>query len=139
MKNPTALAEELSGVLATERRGLLRHIAVATPYITARTYKLFQQVKHIAHDSVEHTQRLTDLMQGLELEPTAVPFQQDVANFHFVTLESVLPLLIEEKQSQIDAYERAIGHLGDLPEARAELESLLADNREHLKQLQTAL
>ena len=57
-----------------------------------------------------------------------------------MTLESVLPELIAEKQRQIAAYERTMEHLGaDLPDARAELQALLDENRQQLTKLEAAL
>lgn len=139
MQNPQAVIDELSAVLATEQRGLVRHIAAATPHVTAKTYKLFAALKRMAHQSADHAQRITEFMQSRELEPKAVTFSTEVANYHFVTLDSVLPELIAEKMSQIAAYQRAIENLGDLPEARTQLEALLEENRAQLTELESAL
>src|SRR3990172_10614839 len=126
MTNPRALVDELSAVLATEQRGLVRHVAAARPHVTPKTYRLFAALKRMAHDSEVHARRIAAFMQSHELEPRAVSFDTDVANFHFVTLESVLPELIAEKQRQIAAFQRAIEHVGQVG-ARAQLQALLEE------------
>jgi uncharacterized alpha-E superfamily protein len=140
MNNLDALVDELSAVLATERRGLIRHVAASTPHVTKETYNLFAALKRMVEQSDDHARRITEFMHRRELEPKSVTFQPEVANFHFVTLESVLPELIAEKQRQIAAYERTMEHLGaDLPDARAELQALLDENRQQLTKLEAAL
>lgn len=140
MNNSDALVNELSSVLATEQRGLVCHIANATPYVSPKTYKLFVALKEMAHQGIDHAQRITQFMQRHELQPKAVTFDAQVANFHFVSLESVLPELISEKQNQIAAYQRAIEHLGDdLPDARDELQALLNENKRQLTELESSI
>lgn len=138
MNNNRALADELSALVASETRGLIRHAAVAQPHVTPATHQLYVLVKRLADVGLEHSHRLVDLMQTLEIEPRPVPYAAELANFHFVTLESLRPAFIHEKRQQVAAYERVLGHLKDHPDAARVVGELLEDNRQHLDQLQEA-
>lgn len=134
-ENPDALANELSDLIATESRGLLRHIAASNPYVDEKTYKFQEAVVAVAEQSNGHIHRLTDVMESLELSPRSRTYDMDVTYQHYVTAASVADELLEEKREQIAAYERAIANVNDAA-ARRELEQLLAENRNHLQQLQ---
>lgn len=139
MNYPDALVNELSGILATEQCGLVSHIAASTPYVSPQTYKLFAAFKAMAKQGVDHARRITQFMQKYELQPNAVTFGVDVANYHFMDLKAMLPELVAEKQLQIAAYQRAIEHLSELPDACKELNALLEENGEQLDQLESAM
>ena len=59
-----------------------------------------------------------------------------MARFHYTQLSHLLPMLIEEKQSQVDAYLRAIDHTGDDRQTAGQLNELLADVQGQLVRLQ---
>jgi len=138
--NAQALADELNVLLTTEDRGLVRHLERAKPYLTPRTFPMWAQVQQISRACVEHSARITRLLESLEASPAAAPFNTVVASYHFVTLESLIPLLIAEKRSQIDSYRRCIEHVGNellQQDIRLDLETLLAQNIEQLQQLES--
>ncbi len=139
MYDPKVIADELSDVLATETRGMLRHVMGSTPHVTQKTYPVFVLLQKIVKAGAHHAQRVTQLFEQLELSPRTRSYNPDVANYHFVTLASVLPDIVEEKQRQIAAYERAVEHIGDNAAAAAELQALLDENREQLEQIQSAI
>jgi bacterioferritin (cytochrome b1) len=139
MYDPKVIADELSDVLATETQGLLRHIIGSAPHVTPKTYDTFTLLKKIAANSAHHARRVSRLFDALELSPRPRSFDPRVANYHFLSVASVLPAIVDEKQRQIAAYERAIDHIGDNPRYRVELQALLEENREHLQQLQALL
>lgn len=138
VKDPDALANELSDLIATESRGLMRHVAGTNAFVDKKTYRLRQAIERIADHTSSHVQRITAVMEDLELSPSARTYPMEVSFHHYDSIQSMQQLLLEEKRNQIAAYERAIQHVGPAPEARAELEALLADNRSHLDQLQNA-
>ena len=135
--NKQALADELNQLLATETRSLFRHLDEARPYLTPKTYRVWATLQQMRHVSEEHADRITVLLDTLELPPRAASFPTDVANYHFMSLPGLLPLLIHEKQSQIESYERAIEHAAGEPRVTHALESLLADNRKQLTLLES--
>lgn len=136
--NAQALADELNRLLATETRSLVRHLDEAKPYLTPKTYRIWNQVEAMSHASAEHSQRLSALFEALEMVPRPIGYPAEVANYHFLTLSSLLPLLIQEKRKQIEAYSRAIDHAAGDPRVHDELAALLTENREQLRSLEAS-
>jgi hypothetical protein len=136
VRNGQALGAALNDLLATETRGLSRHLREATPYLTAVTYPIWADVQKMLSASAHHARRLSDLLDALELGERPASFQLDVARFHYTQLSYLLPLLIEEKQSQIAAYRQAIEHAAGEPLVTDPLNELLADVQDQLVELQ---
>ena len=132
-----ALAKEISELLATERRSLLEHFMQATPHVDARTYRIWQEVKKLAHRDSDHAARLSALLTALHLPERMRPFSQDVGHYHYMSLDRAIHLLIEEKQKQLAAYDRAIRHCAREASVIDELESLRADNLAELLALES--
>lgn len=137
--NSNALADDLNELLATENHSLARHLEEATPYLSPRTYPIWQGLSGLGHLSRDHVARLSNLIDELELPPRPRTFASEVASYHFLDLGYLLPKLIEETTAQIASYERAIGHAGDSEPLRAELQSLLESNQRKLEQLRAAV
>lgn len=136
--NREGLAEELNRLLAMETHSLSRHLEEATPYLSPRTYKLWRRIARAIHADTDHADRLSHLIDRLELPLKPAGFDTDVASLHYARLETLLPHLIEEKRRQVEAYDRAIEHASADVAVRAELEALRADNRAQLAELESA-
>jgi hypothetical protein len=136
MNNP-ALADELNLLLATETRSLFRHLDEAKPYLTPRTYPAWREVAAMSHASREHGDRIAAILHRLELPQRPVSFSAEVANYHFLSVGSLLPLLIAEKRDQVAAYQRAIRHSTGSAEIDDELIDLLAQNQAQLEKLES--
>lgn len=124
----TALAKVINELLATERRSLLEHFQEATPHITAATYRVWNELKKLAHRDSDHAARLSALLGKLHQPERTKPFSQDVGHYHYMTVNHVLKLLIEEKKQHLAAYDRALAHCASEPALVGELEALRADN-----------
>lgn len=133
------LAEKLSTLLATETRSLALHLAEASPYLTLPTYAIWVSLKHLSDKAKDHAQRLSSLFEFLGITPRASAYNPDVANYHYVGLDRLLPVLIEEKERQVKAYEQAIRMAATYPKVKDILVALEKENLVHLGQLQTAL
>ena len=131
-----ALAKEINDLLGVETRSLMEHLHEATPHVDAGTYRIWQQVRNMAHRDTDHAARLSAILSRLDLPERPTPFPQSVGDFHFMTIDRLIPLLIADKQKQVAAYSRAIAHAFGDAEVTSELESLRADNDAELKQLQ---
>ncbi len=132
-----ALAREINGLLATERRSLLEHFMQATPHVDARTYRIWNQVKQLAHRDSDHAARLSALLVSLHLPERTRPFSQDVGHYHYMSLDRAMHLLIEEKKRQLETYDRVIRHCAREADVIDELESLRADNLAELLALES--
>lgn len=137
--NRLGLADELNDLLSSEQHSLATHLEEATPYLSPRTYKAWRRIAAVIHADTDHVARLSRLLDRLELPLRPRPRDPNVASYHFSKLETLLPLLLDEKQAHIAAYERAIQHAGTTTggeEIASELRSLLADNQRELAQLE---
>lgn len=131
-----ALAKEINELIATERRSLLEHFQEATPHVSAATFRVWNDVKKMAHRDSDHAARLSGLLGRLHLPERTKPFSQDVGHYHFMSLEHVLKLLIEEKKQHLAAYDRALAHCVSEAEIVVELEALRAENLAELLSLE---
>jgi len=138
MEKP-ALANEINALLTVEKRSLMEHFKEATPHVTATTYRVWQELKRMAHRDSDHALRLSALLTNMHLPERTKPFSQDVGHYHFLSVDGVLPLLIGEKRKQLAAYDRAIRHCGREHDVIVELESLRADNLAELLALESML
>ena len=78
----------------------------------------------------------SNVVHRAEVRPR--PFNQSVANFHYMDLATLVPLLITEKKQQAATYQQAIAHAAGSP-AAAELTALLAECNDHLAHLQASV
>ncbi|MCE9592202.1 MAG: hypothetical protein K8S99_16985 [Planctomycetes bacterium] len=137
--NAQALADELNVLLTTETRSLVRHLNEARPYLTPRTFPIWKKIEGMMHDNDIHAAHLNTLLEGVRITPRPVSYNSEVASYHFLTLDSLIPLLIEEKQSQVAAYQRALEHASASPadpDLCDELSHLLTEVRGHLDVLE---
>ncbi len=111
--NEQALANDLNELLALETRGLLRFMDQVTPYLTVKTFRAWADVQKMAQATADHGRRLTELLESMELPVRAASFETVVANYHYSTLHSLLPLLAEQFRRLTAVYERAIRSAGD--------------------------
>lgn len=132
-----ALAKEINALLATERRSLLEHLQGTTPHVTSATYRAWNELKTLAHRDSDHAARLCAVMNRLHLPERPRPFAQNVGNYHYMTLERVLTVLIAEKKQHLAAYDRAMAHCAGELEVIAELEALRAENLAELLALES--
>lgn len=127
-----ALADILNDLLAAEMRGLAQHLDTASPYLSARTYRAWAKLRPMAAVSRRHARRLTQLLADLDLPIRPRSFDPAVAFSHYQSLDSLLPLLIEQKRRQIADCQHAMKQRGLPPVVAAALASILRDNQAQL-------
>lgn len=133
------LADKLSVLLATETRSLARHLTEATPYLSLPAYAVWASLRHLSDKAVDHARRLSEIFKFLGVAPRTISYDLDVANYHYVSLERLLPVLIAQKQRQVDAYKQAVKLAAPWQEIQGVLQSLQQENLQHLQQLEQAL
>ena len=136
MNNP-ALADELNLLLATETRSLFRHLDEAKPYLTARSFHAWREITAMSHTSSEHGERIVEILNRLELPQKPISFQPEVTNYHYLSLSSLMPLLIDEKSRQVAAYQRAVSRSTGISEIDEDLAAMLAENQAQLANLES--
>ena len=140
--NREALVTELNGLLMTETHSLLHHLDEARPYLTSKTYRAWSDIKSLAQTSRRHAQQLSALLPRFDIPERPGTHSSEVARFHFVTLDSLLPELTEEKQKQIASYRRTLKHADHDAQLHRTLVDFLGDNEdqiEHLQAIQASL
>lgn len=131
------LADRLSDLIATELWSLARHLDEAWPYMSRKAYVVWPRLKPMAAVSRDHARRLSQLLTRLNLSQRSRTFDPCVAGFHYQSLESLLPRLVQEKRGQIAAYEQVIENVvaAGADQLAATLTGLLEENRLQLAQL----
>lgn len=135
--NTQAIAILLNDLLTTESQSLLHHVVNGRPHVDANTFKAWKAIQQVAKRDTGHAGRLTALLNRLDLPERPLGFSQNVAFLHYMTIEKMLPLLIDEKRQQIDRYQQAITHAGQNKSLITELESLRDEDRAELSELET--
>lgn len=136
MNNP-ALADELNLLLATETRSLFRHLDEAKPYLTARSFPAWREITAMSHTSSEHGERIVEILNQLELPQKPISFQPEVTNYHYLSLPSLMPLLIDEKSRQVAAYQQVVSRSTGISEIDDDLAAMLAENQAQLTRLES--
>jgi hypothetical protein len=133
-----ALASDLNALLAAENASLARHLGEATPYVNAQTFRVWRHMQKVQHDSVLHSARLVKLIRDIGAEVRPLPFDQSVADLHYLDIPSLIPHLIAEKKRQADVYRQALGHAAGNTVAVSELSELLGECNAHLSELEAS-
>jgi hypothetical protein len=136
--DPRALVSDLNALLASENASLARHLDEATPYVNAQTFRIWRHLKVVQHDSILHSQRLVKLIRDLGAEVRPLPFDQSVADLHYLDIPSLIPHLVAEKKHQASVYQLALNHAAGNAAAVRELTSLLSECNAHLAELESS-
>ena len=90
------LNEKLNHLLQLHRGSLIRHLNEAQPYLSVRTYQAWQQLQQLQDHRQQRTEQITHILDlSCDSRPLPNVFEQDVAFFHFLTLDALLPHLLE--------------------------------------------
>ena len=135
MSEPLAVARLVNRLLAIEMRSFMRHLDESKPYLDPSTVKAWERIKVLSHTSVEHGQKLVGMLRDLDQVPDITPFSSSVAGMHYLRLDSILPLLIDEEKEQIAAYRVVINACAGTPQAK-ELAAMLEENMRQLSELE---
>ncbi len=134
--NAEALGEELNEMVALATRGMLRYVVDSTPYLTTKTFAIWNQVRAIGDAVTAHGRALTGMLEQLEVPQRPASYSIDMGRFPFTSLESLLPCLIDEARRRVDVNERAAALAEEDEALRRQLDSMLEENRAHLEKMQ---
>ena len=138
MSNPT-LDQAINELVAIEVHGWTRHLSDTKPYLSPKTYPEWAHIQQTARISHDHEQRLAGLIQELGVSLCPSTYESNVAHYHYIDLQAILGMLIQEKRRQIAGYERAISHAGDNAAAVEVLQDLLGDVQGQYELLKASL
>ncbi|MDX1681870.1 MAG: hypothetical protein R3336_02010, partial [Phycisphaeraceae bacterium] len=125
--------QHLNELAGLEAGSLLANAGTIRPHLTAESYPLWNEVKKICDASGRRADRLSAIINGLELQEAPVRYDTDIADHNYDALVHLLPIFIGEKQQLIDAYDEAIEALSE-----DEVVTMLTDFREaHVEEKRT--
>jgi rubrerythrin len=126
----------LSDVLRRESRSLLQYVDEAFPWTPPEEQATWDQLTKLI---AEERKALTALAHFLDRRRIPLPYLGSFPDFtgvNFVSLDHLLPLLVEHQKKSIASLESDLARLSD-PEAAKVLGQLLEVERRHLKTLET--
>jgi hypothetical protein len=133
----TRTAAVLHDVVRRESRSLLQYVSEAIPWITPAEQVALAQLRQLIEEERGAT---TDLGRFLIRQRVPPPYlgsyPQDYTNVNYVSLDHLLPMLVDNQRQAIARLERDLAALTDA-EARAHVEKILTIRRRHLETLQT--
>ncbi len=133
---PAADAAVLEAVVRREGRSLLQYLSDAYPWTNSAGDTTPDKVRELAR---EERDALAGLTKFLARRRHAVPylgaFPMAFTTMNFVSLDYLLPRLVEDGRRALDALQRDHAALTDA-DARAELDKFLDLKRRHVKALE---
>jgi hypothetical protein len=126
----------LQGVLRRESLALLQYIRDAFPWTSLEEQEAWPRLRQVVE---EDSHGLAELAQFLARRRVPLPyigmFPVDFTSINFVSLDYVVPLLLDEQRREVAALEADQARVAD-PEAREQLQRLLDLKRRHLSALE---
>lgn len=134
MDAPT-LARQIDRLLAAETYSLAGHADDARPFVDAASFRQWDAIRRDARAARTHSAQLIDAIESLGQMPQPAVFPIDVAGAHYVSLDTLLPLMIDEKRRLVALYEEALAAAAGRPDVVATLREIHADHRKGLADL----
>jgi hypothetical protein len=139
MSDIVQLSQLMNQLLATEARSVVHHLhgADAPPHLTVKTYPIWRKLNDMVTVSLDHQHQLRAMLGQINRVAVVPTFEQPVAGLHFLSLEHLLPIFIQEKSSQVAIYEKALAVV--TTDLQRQMNALLETNRLHLEDLSRSL
>ena len=127
----------LQGIVRRESRSLLQYVHESFPWITAGETDALARMRALAEEeqvaAVELAATLAKRHQ--RLPPYLGPYPMSFTSVNFVTLDYLVPLLIDYQKQGIADLERDLNRLSD-EELAARVQKILDMKKRHLETLQ---
>lgn len=133
MANEHAI-ETLNNLLAAEYASILPRLRHSDPFVSLSATDDRDAAYALVKDSERHEQALNDLIMELRGAPVPASYDIDTTSYHYVTLEYLVPQILQSVHLLIDRYAGA-GTTGNR-RADALVGRHLADFQTHLKALE---
>ena len=127
----------LEGIIRREACSFLQYVREAFPWATAGKEDTVAQVLRFATREKEAVARIAQwlLRRHRGLPPTP-SFPMEFTDSNFVSIDYLLPRLLDAQRESVAALEADLARLTDVP-ARELVQQLLTLKREHLQALET--
>lgn len=135
MDRETAV-ERLNDLLELEVHGLPCRLGEVQSYVDWADAGLTQVLERIAADGRDNQRRLSEEIVRLGGMPRPVSPDIRSARVHYLEARYLLPVLIEEEQRLVSAYQAAAGEFSSTSEAAGVVEEILVGHRVLLEELE---
>jgi hypothetical protein len=126
----------LQNLLRRETLSLLQYVGEAFPWAAPGEEAALDRLRKLVAEDRESTAALGRFLTRLRrMPPYLGTYPTSYTSLGFVSLDFLLPRLAEEQRGSVAELERDLAVITD-PEARAELERMLAMKRRHLATLE---
>jgi len=126
----------LQGIVRREGRSLLQYLSDAFPWTTINEGDALARVQQFVKEERESTAALVRFLQRRRVTPPYFgAYPMSFTTLNFITLDHLLPLLVDAERKAIAALESDLARVTD-PEARNLLQGMVEMKRGHEKALE---
>jgi hypothetical protein len=125
----------LQEILRRESRSLLQYAGGAFPWTSSLDRPAWEELRKLIAADREALVHFTQFLSDHRIVPVVPPsFPSSFTTMNFLSLEHLLPILVQHQRQAVDDLERDHARLEDV-EARGQVHSLLEMKRQHLQAL----
>jgi hypothetical protein len=126
----------LQAIVRRTGRSMLQYVGVAYPWASEESQPLLTKLREIVEDEERTTEELARFLRRRRIPlPYLGAYPEQFSSINYVSLDYLLPKLLDYQRKAIAALERDLVQVHD-PEIRPEVEKLLDVNRRHLEALE---
>jgi bacterioferritin (cytochrome b1) len=143
MSAPTAAVDLLNSLLEAELNSIFRFMGEGSTYLGRATVEVRRPLQEMVLAERRRAAELAERIQLLGGDPgRGIRIRSEEQYLAFLSLQFLLPKLVAEKKLHIERYENALTSVRTMPDAQAEVGTLvsahLAELRGELASLETA-
>ncbi|HPF38490.1 MAG TPA: hypothetical protein P5081_14380 [Phycisphaerae bacterium] len=102
-----SVIDTLNTLLAAEYASILPRLRQTDPFVTLDAAEDRETAYGLVQDSERHERALVDLVMDLRGAPAPVAYDIDTTSYHYVTLEYLMPQIIQSVRTLIATYNAA--------------------------------
>ncbi len=125
----------LNRLLALHSRSLPTYLASAQPWIADNEQNVMTMLRHIAESQESMVERLGTMVVEEGGVPTIGEFPMMFTDMHDLSMDYLLPRLVEWIESDVVTIRECVGQLNGAPSAKAIAEEALGAAQAHLDSL----
>jgi hypothetical protein len=129
----------LLDLVRRESRSLLQYVSESFPWITAGEEEALAKLPEMVREEQEGIATVARFLARNRIAPAPLgSYPMTFTNINYMSLDHLVPLLIENQRHRIAEIESAVAGMTD-PESRRQAETYLAMKRRHLQKLEEML
>jgi hypothetical protein len=126
----------LQDIVRRESRSLLQYVRDAFPWTSAREQEALTELQKLVEQELKSTAELSQFLSRHRANPPYLgPYPMTFANLNYVSLDHLLPLLVENQRRAIARLEHDQSRITDAS-ATGQVEKIVSMKQRHLKALE---